>query len=134
MAEATGATDDLFAAAAAARANAYAPYSNFAVGAAVRAGSGRVFAAANVENASFPVGTCAEAGAVAAMVAAGERRIAAVLVLGGAVGGRALTPCGACRQRLAEFAGPGTPVHSADANGLRASFTLGALLPEAFTL
>ena len=121
---------DLLAAATAARANAYAPYSDFAVGAAVRAGSGRVFAGANVENASYPVGTCAEAGALAAMVAAGERHVAAVLVLGP----RPLTPCGACRQRLAEFAGPETPVHSAGPEGIAATFTLGALLPEAFAL
>ena len=125
--------DDLLAAAAAARANAYAPYSNFAVGAAVRTASGRVFAAANVENASYPVGTCAEVGAIAAMVAAGERRITAVLVLGG--GERALTPCGACRQCLAEFGEADTPVYAASPDGaVRATFTLGNLLPEAFRL
>ncbi len=122
----------LFAAAVEARANAYAPYSNFAVGAALRTGSGRVFAAANVENAAYPVGTCAEAGAVAAMVAAGERSLVAALIVGG--GERVLTPCGACRQRLAEFGGPDTPVHCAGPDGLRASFALGALLPEVFKL
>ena len=123
---------DLLAAAGAARTHAYAPYSLFAVGAAVRSASGRVFAAANVENAAFPVGTCAEAGAIAAMIAAGERRIVEVLVLG--AGTRPLTPCGACRQRLAEFAGPDTPVHAAGTDGIRATYTLGALLPEAFSL
>ena len=126
-------TTDLLAAAVAARANAYAPYSNFAVGAAIRTASGRVFAAANVENASYPVGTCAEVGAIAAMVAAGERRIAAVLVLGG--GERPLTPCGACRQCLAEFGDAETPVYAATPDGvICATFTLGALLPEAFLL
>ena len=89
---------DLLAAAAAARANAHAPYSRFAVGAALRTASGRIFAGCNVENASYPVGTCAEAGAVAAKAAGGERRILAALVLGGPVGGRTLTPCGACRR------------------------------------
>lgn len=126
-------TDDiaeLLAAATAARANAYAPYSRYAVGAAVRAADGRVFAGANVENAAFPVGTCAEAGALAAMVCAGQTRLVAVLVLGG--GAAPTTPCGACRQRLREFAGPETPVHVAGPDGLRASYTLAALLPEAF--
>jgi len=125
-------SDELLAAAVAVRANAYAPYSNFAVGAAVRGASGRIFVGANVENASYPVGTCAEAGAIAAMIAAGERRIVEVLVLG--EGPRPLTPCGACRQRLAEFADPDTLVHAGDPAGIRASYSLGALLPEAFRL
>ena len=125
-------SDELLAAALAVRANAYAPYSNFAVGAAVRSASGRIFAGTNVENASYPVGTCAEAGAIAAMIAAGERRIVEVLVLG--EGTRPLTPCGACRQRLAEFAGADALVHAADPRGIRASYSLGALLPEAFGL
>lgn len=121
---------DLLAAARAARANAYAPYSNFSVGAAVRAEDGRIFAGANVENAAFPVGTCAEAGAIAAMIAAGGRRITDALVFG--AGPELVTPCGACRQRLREFAGPETVIHVADENGVRETFTLGALLPEAF--
>ncbi len=128
----SGPASDLLAAAVAARANAYAPYSNFAVGAAVRAASGKVYAAANVENASFPVGTCAEAGAIAAMIAAGERRIVEALVVGS--GPHPLTPCGACRQRLAEFAGATIPVHAVNPDGIGASFTLGALLPETFRL
>ena len=125
-----GRIDELFAAALAARRNAHAPYSRFAVGAAVLSASGRVFAGCNVENASYPVGSCAETGAVAAMAAAGERQIAAVLVLAE----RPVTPCGACRQRLAEFGSADTAVHAADTEGVRTSFTLGALLPEAFTL
>ena len=129
----SGIAADLLAAATAARANAYAPYSNFPVGAAIRTASGRIFAAANVENASYPVGTCAEVGAIAGMIAAGDRRIVEVLVLGG--GERPLTPCGACRQCLAEFAGANTLVHAADPDGtIRATFTLGGLLPEAFRL
>src|SRR5918992_5384318 len=89
---------DLFDAALGAFGNAHAPYSGFRVGAAVRGESGRIFAGANVENASYPEGTCAETGAIAAMVAAGERRIVEALVL--AAGERLCTPCGGCRQRL----------------------------------
>jgi xanthosine phosphorylase len=123
---------ELFDAALSAFRNAHAPYSGFPVGAAVRAGSGRIFAGANVENASYPEGNCAEAGALAAMVAAGERRIAEVLVL--AAGERLCPPCGGCRQRLAEFAGPEVPVHLCDPDGLRRTVSLGELLPLAFAL
>ncbi len=125
-------SEDLFAAAALARANAHAPYSHFAVGAALRTASGRIFAGCNVENASYPVGTCAEAGALAAMVAAGERRIVEVLVLGDI--DPPLTPCGACRQRLAEFGAPEVPVHAAAPDGIKATHLLGDLLPYAFAL
>ena len=120
----------LFEAAKAAKARAYAPYSRFQVGAAIRAASGRVYAGANVENAAYPVGTCAEAGAIAAMIAGGGRAIRAILVLGD--GDAPVTPCGACRQRIREFARPETPIHVADPNGLRLSLTLDALLPHAF--
>lgn len=123
---------DLFAAAAAARANAYAPYSKYKVGAALRTVGGHIFAGANVENAAYPVGTCAEAGAIAAMVAAGEKRIAELLVIG--EGPRPPTPCGACRQRIAEFASADCLVHAADPGEVRAVFELGSLLPEAFAL
>ena len=123
-------TDDLLAAARAAKANAYAPYSRFAVGAAVRAASGAIFAGANVENAAYPVGTCAEAGAIAAMVTAGERTIVEALVVGD--GAALVTPCGACRQRLREFAAPTVRIHIAGPDGIRASMTLDELLPHAF--
>jgi xanthosine phosphorylase len=123
---------DLFEAARAAFDNAHAPYSNFRVGAAVRAASGRIFAGANVENASYPEGNCAEASAIAAMVAGGERQITEALVL--AAGERLCTPCGGCRQRLAEFAGPDVPVHLCDPQGLRRTVTLGELLPLSFAL
>ena len=121
---------DLLEAALKARANAYAPYSRFPVGAALRAEDGRVYAGANVENASYPEGLCAEAAAIAAMVAAGARRIAELVVVaeGEALG----TPCGACRQRIREFAGPGAKVHVAGPEGLRRSFTVAELLPHAF--
>ena len=121
---------DLRQAAEAARARAYAPYSTFAVGAAIRAASGTIYAGANVENAAYPVGTCAEAAAIAAMIGAGERRIVEVLVT--ADGAAPVTPCGACRQRLREFAGPQTPIHAAGPGGVLASYTLDELLPHAF--
>ena len=122
--------DDLFAAALAARKKAYAPYSRFSVGAAVRGGSGRVYAGCNVENAAYPVGTCAEAGAIAAMISGGDTVLTEALVLADA--SDPVTPCGACRQRLAEFAGSDTPVHAARPDGVRKTYTLGALLPHGF--
>ena len=120
----------LFAAALAARERAYAPYSGYRVGAALVDEGGRVFAGCNVENAAYPVGTCAEAGAVAAMAAGGSRRIAAILVL--ADGPALVAPCGACRQRIREFGIDSTPVHLADTGGVRRTVTLGELLPLAF--
>jgi cytidine deaminase len=125
-----GLPDDLLAAANAARANAHAPYSGFRVGAAVRAASGAVYAGANVENASFPEGICAEAAAIGAMVAAGEREIVEVLTV--ADGDRLTTCCGGCRQRIREFARPSTPVHAAGPDGVRRTFTLEELLPGSF--
>lgn len=120
----------LFDSAKAARARAYAPYSRFHVGAAILTENGAVIAGCNVENAAYPQGACAEAGAISAMVAAGHRRIAAVLVIGD--GEALVTPCGGCRQRIREFASPDTPIHIAGPDGLRASFTLGQLLPHSF--
>ena len=121
---------DLFEAALRARQNAHAPYSGFAVGAAIRCPDGRVFAGCNVENVAYPEGTCAEAGAIAAMVAAGAREIAEVLVV--ADSPAPVTPCGGCRQKLAEFAGPDTPVILAGLGGELARTTVGGLLPGAF--
>ncbi|MCJ2035278.1 cytidine deaminase [Methylobacterium sp. J-068] len=120
----------LFEAARAAQGRAYAPYSRFPVGAALRDETGAVHAGCNVENAAYPVGTCAEAGAIAAMVAAGGRAISEMLVLGPGPG--LVTPCGACRQRIREFAGPAARIHVADGAGVRAAFTLAALLPDSF--
>ena len=122
--------DRLFEAAKRAQANAYAPYSRFKVGAAVATPDGAVFAGCNVEIAAYPSTTCAEEAAIAAMAAAGGRAIAAVLVVG--EGDALVTPCGACRQRIREFAGPDVPIHVADVNGVRASFRLGELLPHSF--
>lgn len=128
--------EDLFDAAKAVRKRAHAPYSGFKVGAAIRARSGAIHAGCNVENAAYPIGTCAEAGAIAAMLAGGDTGIAEILVLGwtdrdpDAPG--LTTPCGGCRQRIREFAAAGTPIHVAGPHGLRRSFTLGELLPESF--
>ncbi|AVO46709.1 cytidine deaminase [Phreatobacter cathodiphilus] len=122
--------DDLFDAAREAQGRAYAPYSRFRVGAAIRAASGRIHAGCNVENAAYPVGTCAEAGAVAAMLLAGDRAIAEILVF--AEGPELCTPCGACRQRLREFGAGTMAIHVAGPEGVRARFTLGELLPHAF--
>lgn len=116
-----------------ARANAHAPYSRFHVGAVVEGESGRLFAGCNVENAAYPQGQCAESSAIGAMVTAGDRRIRQIVVMGGEEGdGTLCTPCGGCRQRLREFAGPDTPVHVCGPEGLRRTFTLGELLPHSF--
>ena len=120
----------LFEAARAAQARAYAPYSRFTVGAALRDETGAVHAGCNVENAAYPVGTCAEAGAVAAMALAGGRRIAEIVVVGD--GEVLVTPCGGCRQRLREFGGDDLPVHVAGPEGVRRTFRLGELLPHSF--
>lgn len=125
------ALEALFDAASLARANAYAPYSRFPVGAAILAEDGRIFAGCNVENASYPIGTCAEAGAIAAMVASGVTRIAAILILGGE-GAAGLAPCGACRQRIVEFAAPGALVHCAGPDGPGRTIAVADLLPHAF--
>lgn len=122
--------DDLFDAAREAMARAYAPYSRFPVGAAILGEGGGIYAGCNVENAAYPQGACAETGAISAMILAGERRIAAVLVIG--EGPELVTPCGGCRQRIREFAGAGTPVHIAGPEGVRRSFTLDELLPFSF--
>ena len=109
---------------------AYAPYSDFPVGAVLRGANGRLYAGCNVENAAFPQGSCAEASAISAMVMDGERRIVAALVMGG--GPELVTPCGGCRQRLHEFAEESTPIHLCDNGGVRRTVTLGELLPLAF--
>jgi cytidine deaminase len=122
--------DTLFEAAKAIQAKAYAPYSRFKVGAAIATPDGKVFTGCNVENAAYPVGSCAEAGAISAMIAAGESRIAEIVVMG--EGDILCTPCGGCRQRIREFAGPDTPVHIAGPEGIRKRLTLEELLPFSF--
>ena len=117
-------------AAAKVRENAHAPYSGFRVGAAIRAASGSVYTGCNVENVAYPEGTCAEAGAIAAMVAAGETAIAAVAVI--ADGAEPVAPCGGCRQRLKEFAGPEVVVTMATLKGAKQAMRMDELLPGAF--
>ena len=112
------------------RENAHAPYSGFKVGAAIRVASGKVYTGCNVENAAYPQGVCAEAGAISAMVAAGETEIAEVLVVADAPG--VVTPCGGCRQKLAEFAPPEVPVTMCNMKGAEEVTSIGALLPLAF--
>jgi cytidine deaminase len=122
---------DLLAAATAVRLNAHAPYSGFRVGAALRTASGAVFAGCNVENVAYPEGTCAEAGAIAAMCAAGERAIAEILVI--ADSPEPVPPCGGCRQKIAEFAAPEVPVVMCTTDGKRRAVTVADLLPGVFT-
>jgi cytidine deaminase len=120
----------LIAAARAVRLRAHAPYSRFKVGAALLDEQGRIHAGCNVENAAYPQGLCAEAGALARLVAEGGRQVIAVVVVG--EGASPVTPCGGCRQKLREFASDDAPVVVADASGIRARWTLGELLPASF--
>ncbi|MGR3433663.1 MAG: cytidine deaminase [Shimia sp.] len=123
-------TDALLDAARAVRENAHAPYSRFKVGAAIRAASGAIYQGCNVENVAYPEGTCAEAGAIAAMAAAGEYAIAEVAVI--ADSPTPVPPCGGCRQKLAEFAARDVTVTLATTDGATETTTVGALLPGLF--
>ncbi|MDB5910789.1 MAG: cytidine deaminase [Massilia sp.] len=120
----------LFEAAEKVRLRAYAPYSKFTVGAAILADDGNIYAGCNVENAAYPQGNCAEASAIAAMIAGGGKRIARVYVTGPGVA--PVTPCGGCRQRLREFADLDVTVISHGIEGPPLVSTLGALLPHSF--
>ncbi|HAL76315.1 MAG TPA: cytidine deaminase [Rhodobacteraceae bacterium] len=113
------------------RENAYAPYSGFQVGVALMSSSGAIYTGVNVENAAYPEGTCAEAGAIARMIAAGDRKITAVYVV--ADGAEPVPPCGGCRQKLAEFSAPDVPVTMATISGIEKTLTVAQLLPGAFT-
>ncbi|MDA8238451.1 MAG: cytidine deaminase [Chloroflexi bacterium] len=124
-------SDDLYPAALAARARAYAPYSGYLVGASLRDETGRVHAAANVENAAYPQSQCAEASAIGVMIAAGGRKIVEALVVADEQPGLP-SPCGACRQRLREFMALDAPIHLAGAAGVIRTVTLGDLLPLSF--
>lgn len=133
--------DELFARAVEARQRAYARYSHFRVGAAIEDESGAVHVGCNVENAAYPVGVCAEAGAISAMRVAGGQRIRRIAVVGGLaeVGGLAdgpetvfCAPCGACRQRIAEFSDATTLILLRDGSGNVRRFELSSLLPAAF--
>lgn len=117
-------------AAIAVRENAHAPYSNFKVGAALRGASGAVYVGCNVENVAYPEGTCAEAGAIAAMVAAGETVFTEAYVVAGSP--LPVTPCGGCRQKLAEFGAADVPVTMATVEGTEEMRRIADLLPGAF--
>jgi cytidine deaminase len=121
---------DMLAVASEMMAKAYAPYSNFPVGAALRGESGRIYGGANVENAAYPQGVCAEASAISALIGGGDRHITEVLVI--AHGDGLVTPCGGCRQKLREFAADDVKIHMAGPEGYRRSVTLGELLPLSF--
>jgi cytidine deaminase len=125
--------EELYEMAVAAQNHAYCPYSHYPVGTALRTASGKLFSGCNVENAAYPLGSCAEAGAITAMILAGEHEIVElVTVTGGAVAG---TPCGGCRQRIREFAGSSAVVHSMTTeSGPEAAITMtvGDMLPESF--
>lgn len=122
---------DLIEAAKAARHKAHAPYSQFRVGAAMRDEQGRIHAGCNIENAAYPQGWCAEPSAISALIMAGGRSITEVVVVGN--GDALCTPCGGCRQKIREFAGPDTLIHCCTAEGkLIRSFTLAELLPFSF--
>jgi cytidine deaminase len=122
----------LLQAARSAQLKAYAPYSNYKVGAAVLDEQGRIHAGCNVENAAYPEGLCAEASALSAMVLAGGTQAHAVMVVGNGGAGSWITPCGGCRQKLREFGSPDLPILSANASELGPRYTLSALLPESF--
>ncbi len=123
---------NLYNAAKAVMKNAHAPYSNYHVGAAVLANDGQTYVGTNVENASYPEGWCAETSAIAAMVAAGAKRITEVCVV--TKSDPPGTPCGGCRQRLSEFASADTPVHVTNLDGVSHTWRMDELLPGAFKL
>jgi cytidine deaminase len=129
---------ELFEAARAVRDRAHAPYSRLSVSAALRTETGSIHAGCNVENASFPEGWCAETSAIAAMIAteASEpaRRIASICIVAEPIDGRLVTPCGGCRQRIAEFGHPDTLIYVSDPDGNSRSYSLRDLLPAAFAL
>jgi len=120
----------LLKAAVSARLRAYAPYSKFKVGAAILAEDGVIYPGGNVENAAYPNGVCAETSAISAMLQGGAKRIREIAVIG--TGTKLVTPCGGCRQRIAEFAAPETLVHVCDPKGVRKTFTIAELLPAGF--
>lgn len=121
---------ELFEAAREAMGKAHAPYSRFPVGAAIRDTDGNIHAGANIEVISFPEGWCAETTAIGHMIMAGASRIAEVAVIAKKLD--LCSPCGGCRQRLAEFSDPGTLIHLCDAEGVKKTVRMDELLPLAF--
>jgi cytidine deaminase len=121
---------ELYQAASAARARAYAPYSRFQVGVAILADDGKLYTGCNVENAAYPIGNCAEASAIAAMIGGGGKRIKRMYVTG--PGAAPVTPCGGCRQRIREFADADVVVISHGVEGSPLRQTIAQLLPHSF--
>ncbi|EAQ65806.1 hypothetical protein MED121_09578 [Marinomonas sp. MED121] len=109
---------------------AYVPYSEFKVGAVIETLNGKVYSGCNVENAAYPEGTCAEAGAISAMVLDGEQKIDNIYVLGN--GEQLVTPCGGCRQKIREFSTPDTQIHICGPEGVRKTLSMEELLPFSF--
>lgn len=109
---------------------AYVPYSRFHVGAAILTADGHIYSGCNVENAAYPEGTCAEAGAIASMVLGGDKLIKEIYVIG--KGDELVTPCGGCRQKIREFSSVDTMIHICGAEGVRKSLTMNELLPFSF--
>ena len=127
--------DELLQAARVVREKAYCPYSNFHVGAAILDDNGQVHVGCNVENAAYPQGSCAEAGAISAMIAAGGQRIVTIAVAGGSeIKNRACTPCGGCRQRIHEFSDDETRIIVKDDDEDWHTYTIADLLPSSFHL
>ena len=130
----TIANEDLISAATEARDNAHCPYSGFSVGAAIVDDQGRLHVGCNVENAAYPLGSCAEAAAIAAMVQESGKRIVKIAIVGGAGSVGSCTPCGGCRQRIREFADEKTVILAIDDSGEWQEYGIGALLPASFHL
>ncbi|MEM9402658.1 MAG: cytidine deaminase [Pseudomonadota bacterium] len=126
--------NDLVSAAIAVRENAYCPYSHFSVGAALLDETGTVHVGCNVENSSYPEGNCAETGAIASMVASGARKICRIVVAGGFDEIETCTPCGGCRQRIAEFSDDDTVIVIVNGDGGTDEYRVADLLPLSFRL
>lgn len=130
MGKAMTTLNEMLSAARDAMSKAYVPYSHFRVGAVIKAASGKMYIGCNVENASYPVGSCAEQSAISAMIMGGDTKIDEIVVMGD--GENLVSPCGACRQRIREFSTPQTKIHICDQNGVRETVTLAEMLPLSF--
>ena len=130
MGKAMTTLNEMLSAARDAMSKAYVPYSHFRVGAVIKAASGKMYVGCNVENASYPVGSCAEQSAISDRVMGGDTKIDEIVVMGD--GENLVSPCGACRQRIREFSTPQTKIHICDQNGVRETVTLAEMLPLSF--
>ena len=134
MSDASETDTDLMDRARTIRGNAWAPYSGYRVGAALLDEQGRVHVGCNVENAAYPLGSCAETAAIAAMIAAGAKKIRVIAIAGGRDAVVPSTPCGGCRQRIAEFADAGTRVIVLGEGSDAREYGIAELLPDSFHL